>query len=78
MKLCIWIYDTETSIIIIIIIIIITHYSPSFKYSFMLYIIGNMAMKWLQTLYFYSSIMYVPECQWMKSNQFLKFTHLCF
>lgn len=71
MKLCIWIYETKTSILI-------THYSPSFKYSVILYIIGIMAMKGLQTLYLYSSIMYVPVCKWIQFNQFLKFTHLCF
>lgn len=48
--------------------IIITQYSPSFKYSVMLYITGIMAMKWLKTLYFYNSIIYVPVCKWMQSN----------
>jgi len=70
MKLCIWIYKTKTSIIII------TQHNPSFKYSVMLHIIGIMTMKWLQTLYFYSSIMYVAACKWVQSIQFLKFTHL--
>ena len=69
MKLCIWIYRTKTSTII-------TQYSPSFKYSVMLHIIGIMAMKRLQTLCFYSSIMYVAVCKSMQSIQFLKFTHL--
>jgi hypothetical protein len=68
MKLCIWIYKTNTCIII-------THYNPPFKYSVMLYIIDIMAMKWLQILYFYMSIMYVTVCQWMQSNQFLKLNY---
>lgn len=54
-------FETKTSIII-------TQYSPSFKYSVIIYIIGIMAMKLLQTLYFYNGIIYVPVCKWMQSN----------